>query len=87
MSEIPALLDRLKEWIVAYDPTGKTYGHFAHDMATAHSELATHLSDGSMSDDELQSYQVIMSLADARGLLLPDDGSENLLIRGDSTPP
>lgn len=66
MTDTPDLLDRLKDWIVAYDPERRM--HFNRDLTNDHPELMERVAQRTLTDAEIQSYQVIMSLADARGL-------------------
>lgn len=79
MTDTPALLDQLRRWIVDWNPAGKTYANFAQELRMANAELEARVDRNELSAQEMEAYGVIMSMADARGLLPVDEPDDALI--------
>ncbi|UNK57744.1 hypothetical protein MNQ95_01050 [Pseudoxanthomonas daejeonensis] len=84
MSNTPALLDKLHDWIVAWDPTGKTSAEFDNELRAANAKLEGRVDRDELTPKEVETYSVLMSLADARGFFRVDKSPDDL---NGSTPP
>ena len=63
------LLERLQDWIVAYEREGKTYADFDREMVAEHAELFARLERDELTDGEMVVFNISMAIADTRSLL------------------
>jgi len=88
MTDVGALLDNLHDWIVGFDPAGKTFADFEREMGDAHAELFRLSREGRLDDEASGALGVIMSLAEARHLLrTADQDPDALILRDEADPP
>lgn len=80
MTPTSDLLERLQDWIVAYEREGKTYGDFEREMVAENPELFTRLERDELTDGEMLVFNISMAIADTRSLLAEWDDDRDALI-------
>lgn len=80
MTPTPDLLERLQDWIVAYEREGKTYGDLEREMVAEHADLFARLERDELTDGEMLVFNISMAIADTRSLLAEWDDDRDALI-------